>query len=269
MTAQNTHPNLGAPCVLEDRAVIRVSGPDTETFLEGLLTQSVLDFETDTARYGALLTPQGKVMSAMILFKTADALYIDLEASVRDAILRRLMMYKLRADVELEAMDGVSVVVSNHEIKDALVSATDPRSDALGYRSLVLGAAAEKDRSEYDALRYHAGVAEGSELALESDFWLETDAERLNGVSFTKGCYVGQELTARMKHRTSVKKKIVTIEGNEDLPAVGTEIKNGADRVVGDIRAAAGNVGLAFLRLERLDGTLSADGQTIHATLRD
>jgi folate-binding protein YgfZ len=201
---------------LADRALIRVSGSDARPFLQGLLTQDVLTLAPGAPRYAGLLTPQGKALFDMILWadtmaqdpKTDDVL-IDCEASRRDALIKRLSLYRLRRPVIIEPENLLGVHWSADAAPEG--AAPDPRLPALGYR--WLGPTSFGDASE--AFRTHRlalGVVEGAnELGEDKTLWLETNAQELNGVDYAKGCYVGQENTARMHYRAKVNRRLVVL----------------------------------------------------------
>ena len=255
------------PTLLSNRSLIRLTGPDTITLLDSLLTQQVSDIEEGTAGYGALLTPQGKVISAMILYNQMGDILLETADDEAEGVLRRLMMYKLRADVSIEFETGLKVAHAREPLEESILAVADPRSSVLGYRCLVPKDMKLADnRESYDKTRFELGIPEGDEIEREKDFWLETGAETHNGVSFSKGCYVGQELTARMKHRTSVKKMIVPLSASAPLDP-GAEIIAEDGRVAGSVRAFAGSKGLASVRLERASGPLTVSEQPIQLTL--
>lgn len=249
------------PTVLKNRALIRLSGADTLSFLDSLITQSIDALSPGDAAYGGLLTPQGKVISAMLLYRVADDILLETATDEREGVIKRLTLYKMRAAVDITPVDDLAIAVAPQALGQAKVSVADPRHPALGVRNLLahdhtdLGAP-----TAYNLMRYRLGIAEGADIAREKDFWLETGAERLNGVSFSKGCYIGQELTARMKHRTSVKKLLLPIELTEDGADVGDPIVNADDKPAGSIRALEGREGLAAVRLDRAEGPLTVKG---------
>lgn len=197
---------------LADRALIRVSGSDARPFLQGLLTQDVLTLVPGAPRYAGLLTPQGKALFDMILWADPVAegdVLIDCEASRRDALIKRLSLYRLRRPVIIEPENFLGV----HWSPDARPegAAPDPRLPELGDR--WLGPTSFGDAS--DAFRAHRlalGVVEGvNELGEDKTLWLETNAQELNGVDYAKGCYVGQENTARMHYRAKVNRRLVVL----------------------------------------------------------
>jgi folate-binding protein YgfZ len=192
---------------LLDRAVMRVSGADARGFLQGLLTQDVALVAPDTPRWGALLTPQGKALFDFILWDGGDdTLLIDCEADQRDALARRLLLYRLRRAITIEPTD-----LAVHWSLDEARGSPDPRLPELGRRWLASADGAASDMSS--AWRRHRlglGVVEGiAELGQDATLWLECNARELEGVSFTKGCYIGQENTARMHHRAKVNRRLV------------------------------------------------------------
>ena len=257
MTAQLLH--------LENRAVIRVSGPESKSFLQGLVTNDVDAVSTDCAVYAAMLTPQGKFLFDMIIVEDEADLLLDVEAERKTDLLRRLMMYKLRADVDIiDDESNVWALIDGDSAEG--IRYKDPRHKALHERVIAnenpVPSANPLSYSAYEERRIRHGIPDGSrDMKVEKDFWLETNAEKLNGVSFTKGCYVGQELTARMKHRTNLKKKIppVTLSSSDTEE---TTIKNASGKNVGDILTREGSYALAYVRLELLEDTPLTVGDT-------
>lgn len=186
---------------LTDRAVLRVSGPDARAFLQGLVTA---DVNGPLPAWSALLTPQGKALFDFILWADGDDLLLDCEAAQADALARRLSIYRLRRAVTIAPDEGLAVHWS--PAPDA-PGAPDPRLAALGHRWL---APAGDPAAGWLAHRLAHGVVEGvAELGSGETLWLECNARELGGVSFTKGCYVGQENTARMHHRSKVNRRLV------------------------------------------------------------
>lgn len=255
---------------LESRAVIRLGGTEAKAFLNGLVTSEITKVAPGKAVYAGLLTPQGKYLFDLIVFEDAATgdLLLDVEASRATDLTRKLMLYRLRTPVEIEATErSVWSLMGNVSAGDSVAS-PDPRHPDLGWRAVldagITPDAVPLDLATYEQNRLMLGVPDGSrDMAVEKDFWLETGAERLNGVAFDKGCYVGQELTARMKHRTSVKKLLVPVEVEGGAPAPGTEIVNADGKAAGEIRSGHGNHAIAWLRLEYENDTLTADGKQV------
>ena len=187
---------------LTDRALIRVAGDDVRGFLQGLVTQDVLTLDASTPRWSGLLTPQGKALFDFLLWADDDAVLVDCEAAEADALVRRLSLYRLRRAITIERVAGAV-----HWAKDHALGVPDPRLAALGKR--WLGNAGEP-ATGWSAHRLSLGVTEGvGELGRDKTLWLEANAAELNGVSFAKGCYVGQENTARMHYRAKVNRRLV------------------------------------------------------------
>lgn len=191
-----------ADTTLGDRAVIRLSGEDVRGFLQGLVTNDVLG---DLPVWAGLLTPQGKALFDFILWADGDDVLIDCEAAQADALAKRLTMYRLRRPITIARVDALAV----HWSKDGGEGVADPRLPALGRRWI---APPDGEASGYHAHRLSLGVPEGAEeLGQDKTLWLETNAAELNGVSFTKGCYVGQENTARMNYRQKVNRRLFVL----------------------------------------------------------
>ncbi len=188
--------------MLADRAVLRVAGDDPRGFLQGLVTADTAAITPDGPAYAALLSPQGKVLFDFLLWADGDAVLIDCEAARAEALTRRLMLYRLRRALTIEP-----TALAVHWAPAGAQGVADPRLAALGRRWLAAPGPAAED---WLAHRLALGVCEGfAELGDGETLWLEASARELNGVSFTKGCYVGQENTARMHHRAKVNRRLV------------------------------------------------------------
>jgi folate-binding protein YgfZ len=286
--------------VLDDRGVLALRGADVRSFLQGLISNDVRRIGADQAAYAALLTPQGKFLFDFFIAEQGDALLLDTELARLSDLQRRLMMYRLRSKVEIEDVSGglaVAALIGEDAAGtlelpagagacrrlDEGLAFIDPRLDRMGARALLprpsaaatlagLGLEAVP-RAAYERLRLGLGVPDGSrDLAVEKATLLESGFEELNGVDFQKGCFVGQELTARMKYRGLVRKRLLPVTFVGAAPAPGAVIRLG-DREAGEMRSSSDGHGLALLRLEQLakareSGTpLVADGiQIVPAT---
>ncbi|HEX4695733.1 folate-binding protein [Sphingomonas sp.] len=188
--------------MLADRALILVSGDDVRGFLQGLVTQDVTTLDASAPRWSGLLTPQGKALFDFLLWADGDAVLIDCEAGEAEALVRRLAMYRLRRAITIERVAGAV-----NWAKDHALGVPDPRLPALGKRWL---GAESAPATGWLGHRLSLGVAEGvAEVGQDKTLWLEANAAELNGVSFSKGCYVGQENTARMHYRAKVNRRLV------------------------------------------------------------
>jgi len=213
------HPTTLQATTLQDRAIIRVGGAEARPFLQGLLTQDVTGLAPGAPRYAGLLGPQGKALFDMILWAEAGSgtdIFIDCEASRADALIRRLSLYRLRRPVTIERVEGLAVHWSPDPAGGA---APDPRLAALGWRWLAPAAPGDASAA-WRAHRLALGVTEGvAELGEDRTLWLETNAQELNGVAYDKGCYVGQENTARMHYRNKVNRRLVVLPIDRSDPA--------------------------------------------------
>ncbi len=240
-----------------DRRVLEVSGGDRVDFLQGLVSNDLRKLEGGLV-YAALLTPQGKYLADFFLVPGDGRILIDVHVDQAEGLLRRLSMYKLRADVTI-AVTGMRVT---RGLGPAPAGAfDDPRHPSLGWRHYGAeeGTAPEID---WDAIRVAACIPEaGIELIPDDTYILEAGFERLNGVDFRKGCYVGQEVTARMKHKTELRKGFATVTVEGAAP-VGTEILS-AGKPAGRLFTQAGGRGIAWLRFDRADGEMTAGAATV------
>lgn len=247
-----------------DRAVLRVGGAGAREFLQGLVTNDVRRLGVGGAAYAALLSPQGKYLFDFFLVADGpeDAL-VDVKADRAAALAQRLAMYRLRAPVTI-APAGLEVALGLGPAPEGPRVAADPRDPALGWRAYVPDAGAfvrgmvALEPAVLTALRVERGVPEtGVELIPDDSYILEMGFERLNGVDFRKGCYVGQEVTARMKHKATLRKGLVRVRVEGPAPPVGAEILSG-ERPAGALLSVAGDAGLAYLRFDRAEGELRA-----------
>jgi len=224
-----------AATTLSDRRLIRIAGEDVRGFLQGLVTQDVAGLTPDAPRWAALLTPQGKALFDFLLWAEGEAVLIDAEASQAEALAKRLAMYRLRRAITITPVEGLAV----HWSRNAEGRPHDPRLPELGHRWL---APAGETASGWTAHRLSLGVTEGvGELGSGETLWLECNARELNGVSFTKGCYVGQENTARMHHRSKVNRRLVVAPLGEagdrtraSYPELGLMVEHRRVEALGD-----------------------------------
>jgi folate-binding protein YgfZ len=240
-----------------DRTLATVTGKDALPFLQGLLTNDVQPLAAAPGLvWTGLLSPQGKYLADFFVAHTADGLLLDLPTVLAEDVLKRLTMYRLRADVQITPQEGVFVTRGLGTPPHSAFA--DPRHSALGWRSYGPGRGAAP-MIDWDALRVeHLIPKAGVELLPNDSYILEWGFERLHGVDFRKGCYVGQEVTARMKHKTELRKGMARVTVSEPVP-VGTEIL--ADgKSVGQIFTQSGGRGIAYLRFDRVSENMTAAG---------
>ncbi|MEM6578978.1 MAG: folate-binding protein [Pseudomonadota bacterium] len=233
------------------RSIIRITGTEALTFLQGLITNDVKKLNEGLV-YAALLTPQGKYLADFFLVPQSDgSVLLDVAAFQADVLVQRMNMYKLRSDVQIEMTDLQVQQGSDPTPEDAF---DDPRHPALGWRRYV--SAPAETHPDYDDIRVAHCIPEaGLELGPDT-FILEAGLERLNGVDFRKGCYVGQEVTARMKHKTTLRKGLVTVEIEGDADP-GTPIVSGG-KAAGRLHTRSGDRAIAYLRLDRASPDMRA-----------
>lgn len=239
---------------LTNRGVIRLRGKDNKTLIQGLITNDIELLDSEPAIYGALLTPQGKYLFDFFVVANGDDLLLDCEAARITDLIRRLMMYRLRADVEIT---NISESYKVYAISGGNVGYADPRDASMGNR-LIVDVAPNGDEwpsSDYEDKRLSLGLPDASrDIIVDKNFILEANLKELNGVSFTKGCYVGQELTARMNHRTTVKKRLLPVVSKGGALKTGAKITNADGKNVGDLRSTNDKRAIAYVKLEYLGG---------------
>jgi folate-binding protein YgfZ len=241
---------------MTNRTILRLSGADTRDFLQGLVTNDIRKLDQGLV-YAALLTPQGKYIADFFLKADGDDVLLDADATQAPALLQRLSMYKLRADVTL-AETGLHLHRGLGDRPDDALP--DPRHAALGWRA-YRDAPQTDDTTDWTALYVENLVPSAGRELHPDTFILEVGFERLNGVDFRKGCYVGQEVTARMKHKTELRKGLAQV--HVDGPAEpGAEITaNG--KPAGTLHSRAGDRALAYLRFDRANGDMQAADATV------
>ena len=249
---------------LDSRALIRVSGPDAKPFLHNLLTQDVEALASGELRFGALLSPPGRLLFDLFLWGEDEAVVLDVATEKRDALMQRLAMYRLRAQVEIVA-DDRPVFVSFPGVADGFVA--DPRDALLGGRALG-DRVADADEDLWQGRRLLVGVPDPTRDADEGTYPIEANFDLLNGIDFQKGCFVGQETTSRMKRRGEVKKRMLPLTFEGPAPAPGAEVLNGELRA-GEVLTGRDGSAMALVRLDRIDGELTVDGRAVTAVKPD
>lgn len=260
---------MSAPHLLHltDRALIRVAGEEATHFLQNLITNDLDSVDAAGAGFGALLTPQGKIQFDFLIYKSGSGYLLDTPQATAADLLKRLTFYRLRAKVELEAIGsetgvfaGLDEEMSPPENADLVVR--DPRLPALGWRvagpvdALTANSASTDGLAHYHARRIALGVPEGGYDFDYSDiFPHDADMDQLGGVSFTKGCYVGQEVVSRVQHRGTARKRFLLVDSAAPLPEKGTPVMADGKSVgeIGSSTSVGGaHKGLAVVRLDKV-----------------
>ena len=281
---------------LTHRAVLRLSGPDVRAFLQGVISNDVEKATETQAIWAAFLTPQGKYLHDFFLVAQGDELLLEGERERLPDLMKRLKIYKLRAKAEIEGpLEDLSVAVVHGEGSlDALglpaeagaakaveggIAFVDPRLAEAGVRLLLptdaMASLGEKlglkhgEEAAYERKRIALGLPDGSrDMQVEKAILLECGFDELHGVDWDKGCYMGQELTARTKYRGLIKKRLMPLAFEGNAPAPGTPVMVG-EREVGDLRTTVGDLGIALLRLEHAEAALDAAGVAAKPALPD
>ncbi|MCA3324386.1 MAG: folate-binding protein YgfZ [Roseomonas sp.] len=250
---------------LPDRAVLEISGEDRVAFLQGLISNDVTKARADQALWAALLTPQGKWLADFFVIATPEALLLDVEAAQLAMLIQRLSRFKLRARVALRdaSADWRVHAAWGEGAPPEGLAARDPRLPEAGWRLLAgTGLPSNASPADYAAHRLALGLPDGSkDMEAEKSVLLEGGFDELNGISWTKGCYMGQELTARTRYRGLLKRRLVPVAIDGPAPERGTPILAADGAEAGEMRSSQGAQGLALLRLEWLGkGALTAGG---------
>lgn len=248
--------------ILSNRSIISLKGEDTIDFLQGLISNDARKLSKNEAIYAAMLSPQGRFLHDFFLVPCGEKIFIDVAANRANDLLSRLKMYRLRSKVEIEVEDELSVAVCDHAegVGDNVFIYPDPRLPALGFR--IIGKIEENSAQpeEYEKLRISLCVPDTADMIIEKSLLLEFGFEELHGVDFNKGCYVGQEVTARSKFRGSVRKSLYNVESEGKLPALGTKIMTG-DKEIGELRTSINNIGIAIINNDDYEAAKIANTQ--------
>lgn len=243
------------PQILSDRAVLNVSGPEAGAFLHRVITQATLEVPVGEARFSALLTPQGKILADFFLLATETGFLIDCHASLADDLLRRLSLYRLRAKVACVAAPEFCVGASaSAPPAGDFWRFRDPRHDDLGWRLIAPQGALTLDRDDgaQARRRYAVGAPEcGADYAAGEWFLTDVNADLLDGVDYKKGCFVGQEVTSRMKRKSDIRKRALQVFFDGPPPPPGSDISVGPVSI-GAMLGGADGQGLAVVRIDRL-----------------
>jgi len=260
---------------LPDRAIIRITGEDKRSFLQGLITQDIERLSPETAIFTTLLTPQGKILFDFFIVEEGDAFLVDCDKDAAQTLAKRLTLYKLRAKVVI-AIDETRVVMASEQQPSPTdsISFADPRLPAFGWR--IIGSHYDSAQSaDYDRRRIGLGVTEfGKDFGSDEMFLLDVNYDVLNGVNYKKGCFVGQEVTSRMKRKTEARKRTLIVEGGDASLIKGAPVRAG-DSTLGEILSSANHQALALIRLDRWEKakaaniTLSCDGREVHLAIPD
>jgi len=267
--------------LLPDRGVVKVIGDDARRFLHGLLSADILALAPESARYCALLTPQGKIIADLIVSEAPAAdgggFFLDVARARSKPLVDKLNLYKLRSRVMVEDLSdilGVLAVWNGHSARALGLAYADPRLPALGLRIMIpphraADAAAELgarlvDAGEYEAHRIALGIPSGGvDFSYGDAFPHEADMDQLGGIDFAKGCYVGQEVVSRMEHRGIARTRAVPVYYDGAAPPPGAAVTAG-ERQLGTMGSAAAGRGIALVRLDRLAEAL-ARGEALRA----
>lgn len=250
------------------RAVYRIAGDDRVTFLQGILTQDINKLKPECGIFTALLSPQGKIQHDFFLIPQGDTILLDTEVASKDLLIKRLTMYKLRAKVTIEDVSDRITVAYRLQAEHATIGhvthkknitlLTDPRAAELGERLYIEDGTVTPKHTitpeDYHAHRIALGIPDGMRDVIE-DTALDAGYDALGAISFNKGCYVGQEVTARMHYKNIARRGFYHVEAQTPLPARGSKIM--ADGItIGELRGTDGVQGLAMLKFEEAEAAL-------------
>ena len=251
--------------VRPDRAVLSLEGAEAENFLHNMVTADVLGLAQGQARYAALLSPQGKILFDFFVLKTAEGYFLDCAASQLEELMKRLNFYRLRAKVVIAVRSDLEVGVAPEQ-PSGLTAYVDPRTPLMGWRII-----AEKGKlpeaSGYELARIALGLADSDgDIGSGQLFPHEANFDQIGAVSFSKGCYIGQEVVSRMEHRGTARSRILPVMFDDAAAPRDAAIKS-SDKIVGSVLSSNGNMALALIRLDRLgeaEQPLLTEGVKVH-----
>ena len=236
--------------VRRDRAVLALEGAEAGHFLNNLVTADILGLAEGGSRYAALLSPQGKILFDFFVVKTASGYLLDCAASQLEELMKRLNFYRLRAKVTFAARIDLEVGVSPDQPTGQFIF-VDPRTALMGWR-IITAKGSLPEGSEYELARIARGLADSDgDIGSGELFPHEANFDQLGAVSFSKGCFIGQEVVSRMEHRATARSRILPVTFKGAASSRGAEIKSG-DRLIGSVLSSSGDAALALIRLDRL-----------------
>jgi len=259
--------------LLANRSVVAISGEDSKEFLQGLITNDINKVSKDNAVFAALLSPQGKFLYDFFIVEHEGRFLLDIARETQADLIKRLTMYKLRSKVDIAILPEMEVgwsdelQVTSYKLQGS-VKYNDPRYPELGIRAIGIGFEIQ-GMGEYDKQRLSLGIPEGGrDLETNAAFPMQWGYDKLNAIDFNKGCYVGQEVTARSKHIGTIRKMVHQVQADVVLPAIGTPVM-ADEKEVGKMASSIGNTGLALLNIEVVAGgaKLYSNGTEIQANI--
>ena len=249
---------------LTDRALVRIDGEEATDFLQNLVTCDVETLAKGEATFGALLMPQGKILFDFFCMRTTDGYLFDINAGLAADFIKRMTFYKLRAPVDIAAVDDGRAVYAIWEGNPDNDSAfIDPRLTAMGWRVFAVDTETNASLEDYHTHRIVIGMPQGGldytyGEVFPHDAMMDQFEASGAGVAFEKGCYVGQEVVSRMKHRGTARKRVVHVSAETELPPTGAAVESGG-KTIGTLGSICGKFGLAMMRIDRLADALSDD----------
>lgn len=261
--------NVDFCCYLENRDIIEIHGNDRESFLQGIITQDVRCLEKEPILYSLLLSPQGKFQFDFFIIQIDNNWFIDIDSSCTQAFMKRLQLFKLHSDVNIKLNKNRKVGVSSAKL-DLQSCFFDPRLKNLGYRFYEAGIVSETSNDNYEILRLSLGVPDGAQdMIFDKSIPLEWGMDELNAISWSKGCYMGQELTARSRYVGQIRKRVfpVTFEVANNYN-IGDKLCVDSQEI-GELRAVNGGVGIALLKLDFLHENMFINGYPIKVNKPD
>ncbi len=248
---------------LPSRALIALAGEEWRSFLQGLITQDVETLSAGEVRFGALLTPQGRLLFDLFVVGRPDGAWLDVARTHRETLMTRLAMYRLRAKVTIKEDESPVFAAWGAAPGDGWIA--DPRLPDLGWRAYGLETVVTASEADYDAHRLALGIPGPADWGTDKTYPIEADFDLLAGIDFKKGCFVGQETTSRMKRRGQIKSRMLPLVFEGPAPAPGSEVLAGELRA-GEVLSGAGGRAMALLRLDRIAGAdLTVDGRSVRA----
>lgn len=258
---------------LQSRGVIVLYGPDTRDFLQGIITNDISKLDSQKAIYSLLLSPQGKYLYDFFLIRYGKYILLECENVYLQQIIEKLDLLKTYLRVKIKDVSslykvGVLFNTKSTECNESQIIFQDPRHKSLGMRIIHKGEIKQPagDFTQYEKVRIQNLVPDGArDMVQNSSFPLQYLIDKVNGISFNKGCYIGQEVVNRMSRQETFRRKLYLVEGNSALPNIGTKVTNENDEEIGELRSSVDNIGLALLYTGKSHANLCTGGVKISA----